>query len=102
PACPSEGRMLHRFQGLVDPFATRAGSAGAPASDAWRFILQNLRPFRGVVAASLLCCVIGAGIEVWLIGYAGRLVDRLAATAPAELWDALGPELLAVAALVLL
>ena len=45
---------------------------------------------------------IAASIEVWLIGYAGRLIDTLAATSPDRLWVDHGMELLAVAAVVLI
>ncbi|MEZ5667222.1 MAG: ABC transporter ATP-binding protein [Alphaproteobacteria bacterium] len=85
----------------VDPFKPCSANA-APPTGAWRFLAAHLRPFRGVMAASLLLAAIGATLEVWLIGYAGRLVDTLAATAPSSLWAEHGAELLGVAALVLL
>jgi ATP-binding cassette subfamily B multidrug efflux pump len=93
--------MLRRLDSLVDPFQSY-DSATPPPAGVLAFILDNLRPFRTVIAVSLVFAVIGAALEIWLIGYAGNLVDRLAATPPADLWAVLGPELLLVAAIVLL
>jgi ATP-binding cassette subfamily B multidrug efflux pump len=92
--------MLGFFARLVDPF--QPYPATTPSRDPWRFILTNLRPFRVVVGVSLAFTVLSSLLEVWLIGYAGRLVDVLAATPRAELWPRIGGELVAVAAVVLL
>ena len=92
--------MFRRFQKLADPFQSYA--AATPPDRVWPFLVQHLRPLRRVIAMSLVLAVIGAGIEVWLIGYAGTLVDTLAATSPAQLWAEHGMELLGVAALVLI
>jgi ATP-binding cassette subfamily B multidrug efflux pump len=91
--------MLHRLQGLVDPFQPHADTT--PPAAAWPFILHHLRPFRRILAVSLVFAVVGALLEVWLIGYAGSLVDRIAATAPQDLWATLGTELLLVGAIIL-
>jgi ATP-binding cassette subfamily B multidrug efflux pump len=92
--------MFRRFESLVDPFQSYPKLT--PPRDVWPFIVENLRPFRHVMAMSLVLTIIGAAIEVWLIGYTSALVDTLAATQPAQLWAAHGDELLAVAALVLI
>ncbi|GAA2545495.1 ABC transporter ATP-binding protein [Winogradskya consettensis] len=55
-----------------------------------------------MIAASVVLAAISAGIEVWLIAYAGRLVDLLGATDPGNLWRDHGRELLGAAALVLI
>jgi ATP-binding cassette, subfamily B, multidrug efflux pump len=89
-----------RFDSLVDPFRSR--DHADPPRTAWAFIFRELKPLRGVVAASFLLSVIGAGLEVWLIGYAGTLVDRLAAIPADALWARLGFELAMVGALVLI
>jgi ATP-binding cassette subfamily B multidrug efflux pump len=52
--------------------------------------------------ASLLLTVINAGIEVWLIGYVGTLVDLLSATSPSDLWATRGTELLVVALVIVI
>ena len=92
--------MLGLFENPVDPFPT--GDAPAPAAGVRRFLLKELRPLRLVVVAAVATTILCAAIEVWLIGYAGRLVDTLAVASPDTLWARHGTELLAVAALVLI
>jgi ATP-binding cassette subfamily B multidrug efflux pump len=92
--------MFCRLEKLVDPFTDNAETT--PPRGVWQFIVQNLAPFRAVIVASLVLSVIGAAIEVWLIGYSGRLVDTLAATTPDRLWADYGAELMLVAAIVLI
>jgi ATP-binding cassette subfamily B multidrug efflux pump len=58
--------MFRRLEKLVDPFTAYAETT--PPRGVWQFIVQNLAPFRAVIAASLVLSVIGAAIEVWLIG----------------------------------
>jgi ATP-binding cassette subfamily B multidrug efflux pump len=84
----------------VDPFPTADGRT--PAADVRRFLVEELRPLRPVVAAAVATTIVCAVIEVWLIGYAGRLVDTLAAGNPDTLRAEHGAELLTVAAVVLL
>ena len=90
--------MLRRFENAIDPFSE---TTGTPPPTVRRFLVREFRPLRTVVVASLVFTVISAAIEVWLIGYAGRLVDTIATTTPADLWTDHGPELIGVAALVL-
>ena len=90
--------MLRVFQTLVDPFLPD-GNAQPPAS-VWAYLIHNLRPFRWVILVSLLFTVFNAGIEVWLVGYSGTLVDTLAASSPATLWATRGLELVAVALVI--
>ncbi|MEV0646625.1 ABC transporter ATP-binding protein [Phytomonospora sp. NPDC050363] len=92
--------MFGLLENSTDPF--RAHDLRTPPDRPWRFLLDAFRPLRGVVALSVFFTVVGAGVEVWLIGFAGRLVDTLADTAPKELWAVHGTELLTVAALLLI
>ena len=92
--------MFCRFEELVDPFRDR--DEPQPSPKAWRYLLTNLRPFRTVMAISLGLTVIGAIIEIWLIGYSSRLVDNLAAARREDFWLSEGFGLLAAAALVLI
>ena len=92
--------MSGRFANLVDPFSLYA--ARTPSARPSPFIIENLKPFRWVIAGSLLLTVVSAAIEVWLIGYTSTLVDILAATSPAELWTRHGLEFVLVALVVLI
>jgi ATP-binding cassette subfamily B multidrug efflux pump len=92
--------MFRRFEELVDPFQDH--DEPQPSPKAWRYLLTNLRPFRAVMAMSLGLTVIGAIIEIWLIGYSSRLVDNLAAAHRENFWASEGFGLLAAAALVLI
>ena len=69
---------------LADPYVH--GSREAPAGSVWPYLRSHLRPLRLVLVLSLIVTALTATIEVWLIGYAGRLIDMLAETAPAEIW----------------
>ena len=91
--------MLRFLTDPIDPFTSRSSPL---LRKAWAFLLRETRPLWPVAAASLLCTLVGASIEVWLIGYSGRLVDSLTGTAPPDVWRMHGPELLAVAALLLI
>jgi ATP-binding cassette subfamily B multidrug efflux pump len=92
--------MLRFLGTLVDPFQPYDSSRPPPAT-AWAFIRAHLPAFRLPIAVSLVLTLIEAAIEVWLIGYAGRLVDRLIA-ARDGLWQGLGLELVLVVGVVLL
>ena len=92
--------MFRRFEEFVDPFQDYGELK--PSSQTWRYLITNLRPFRTVMAMSLTLTVIGAAIEIWLIGYTSQLVDNLAAARRDEFWASQGTGLLAAAALVLI
>ncbi|SDS94678.1 ABC transporter ATP-binding protein [Actinoplanes derwentensis] len=92
--------MSGLFVNSVDPFP--AGDGSTPDARAGRFVLEVFRPLRLVVVAAVVTTILAAAIEVWLIGYAGRLVDMLAAADPGTLWAGHGAELLGVAVFVTL
>ncbi|GIF69227.1 multidrug ABC transporter ATP-binding protein [Asanoa ishikariensis] len=93
--------MLGLFENSVDPFPTDDATR-PPVSTVRRFLLTEFRPLRPVVAASVTLTLLCAAIEVWLIWYAGSLVDTLAAGNPQTLWAEHGTELVTVVVLVLL
>lgn len=76
---------------LVEPYTHGpmgpAGKGGAPSSQVWPYIKSHLPPLRKVLVLSVLITIISASVEVWLIGYAGKLIDMLADTAPTEIWN---------------
>jgi ATP-binding cassette subfamily B multidrug efflux pump len=92
--------MFRLLETLVDPFQSYDNDT--PPAGAWAFVVKHLRPLRRVIAASLVFAVVSAAIEIWLIGYAGRLVDVLAATSPSQLWQERGTELVMVALIILI
>lgn len=92
--------MFRRLEDLVDPFQPH--DTCSPPEIIWRYIREHLRPFRRVIAFSLALSALSAALEVWLIFYAGRLVDTLAATSRDSFWAEHGTELLVVAVVVLI
>lgn len=91
--------MFRLFENAADPFGSDDPST--PPQRVLPYLISEFRPLRFVIAASLLTTVVSACLEVWLIGYAGRLVDTLAGADPATLWQTRGGELIAVSALIL-
>ncbi|MGJ8528305.1 ABC transporter ATP-binding protein [Maritalea sp.] len=91
--------MFRFVAGLVDPFQRYA--AVTPASGALSFILQNLRPMRRIVLICFITTIFAALIEVWLVYYAGHLIDQLVSIERTNIWQDMGGEML-LAVLVLL
>jgi ATP-binding cassette subfamily B multidrug efflux pump len=91
--------MFSFLEKLVDPF--QADGDAQPAAGVWSYLVQNLKPFRWVILASLVLTVIGSSIEVWLIGYTGTLVDTLATSSPATFFVDRGGELFLVALVII-
>ncbi|GIH02696.1 multidrug ABC transporter ATP-binding protein [Rhizocola hellebori] len=92
--------MFRLFENAVNPFAS--DDPTTPPRRVLPYLIAEFRPLRKVIAISLLTTVIAACLEVWLIGYAGRLVDALAEADPATLWQTHGVEFIAVGTLILL
>jgi ATP-binding cassette subfamily B multidrug efflux pump len=88
------------FENLVDPYVPYA-ETDRPPTRLWPFMRAYARPFHAVFALTAVMSVVVAAVEVWLIGYLGRLVDTLAETVPGEVWRIHGTELLLVALLIL-
>jgi ATP-binding cassette subfamily B multidrug efflux pump len=91
--------MFRGLESLIDPFRPYSG---APANTVWPFIRAHLKPAAPVLVASLVLALVGAGIEVWLIGYSGRLIDLLAASGPQQFWAQHGTGLIGAALIVLI
>lgn len=70
---------------LVDPFVH--GDGAPPEATVWPYLRSHLRPLRGVILLSLLMTAMAASVEVWLISYAGRLIDMLVDSSPAAIWQ---------------
>lgn len=91
--------MFRFFENLVDPYVDYA-ETDTPPRRLWPFLRAYMQPFRKVFALAGIMSVVVAVIELWLIYYMGRLVDRLSGD-PATVWRDYGPELIAVAAFIL-
>ena len=92
-------RFFRMFETTADPYFLQREPL---SQNVWRFLWQNLRPLRKPILFSLILTVIAVSIEVWLIAFAGRLIDLLTATDPAQLWAEHGMMLLGVAAIILI
>jgi ATP-binding cassette subfamily B multidrug efflux pump len=87
------------FENLVDPYVAYE-ETDRPPTRLWPFMRAYARPFHKVFAVTAVMSVIVASVEIWLIGYLGRLVDTLSSTTPGEVWQVHGYELLLVALLI--
>lgn len=85
---------------LVDPYV-EAATLHTPPQHVWPYMRMHLRPLRLVLLFSLIATILTAAIEVWLISFAGQLIDMLAETAPDLIWQEYGPTLLGAAVAVL-
>ncbi len=92
--------LFRWLENLADPFQPYAEAT--PPKGAWPFVFSLLTPFRRIIAFSLTMTLVTVAIEIWLIGYAGRLVDTLATTSPGQLWASHGVELVLVALVILI
>lgn len=92
--------MFRFFENLVDPYQAYDEKAPTPAR-LGPFLRDMLRPFNRVAVLIILFVGLGALIDVWMIYYAGRVVDLLSETSPGEVFRTHGLELAAIAAFVL-
>ncbi|WP_370373618.1 ABC transporter ATP-binding protein [Catenulispora sp. GP43] len=94
--------MFRLLENSADPFRPDRHNPGTPPAAARRFLTREFRPLRTVVLFALATTVASAAIEVWLIGYAGRLVDVLTATSRDRFWPEHGRGLVLAAVLVVI
>lgn len=93
-------RLTKGVLNLVDPYEN--DHPAAPKPTVWPYLRANLYPMRKVLVLSVILTILAAAIEIWLISYAGRLIDTLAETSPSDIWSVHGIELTAAALLVLI
>ena len=84
---------------LVQPYSS---TDEAPFADVWRFLKSHLPPIKKALILSLVVTILAAAIEVWLISYAGTLIDTLAVTPRENIMQSHGFELLMAAVILLL
>ncbi len=92
-------RITRFFMNAVNPYQL---STAPPDDRVWPYLKSHLWPLRRIIAASVIVTAVAASVEVWLIQYAGQVIDILASSSPRQLWEAQGAGLLAAALVVLL
>jgi ABC-type multidrug transport system, ATPase and permease components len=94
-------RLYPVAEEAVDPFGPYDESQ-PPPERLVPFLLRHLAPLNRVLALAMVFGLLTAAVETTLIYYAGRIVDLLAGTDPADLLRDRGLELFAAALFVLL
>lgn len=92
-------KVTRFFLNATDPYDL---TDAKPHSEVWPYLKSHFKPMRGVLFASVLLTVMAAAVEVWLIQYAGKIIDTLVASSPASFWQTEGLGLLGAALIVLL
>ena len=91
--------MFRFFESLADPYCAYAPEDRPPQALA-AFVMRYVRPFQGLFVLAALTSILSAAIELALIWAMGWVVDILSGD-PAQVWDAHGPTLIALAVFVL-
>jgi ATP-binding cassette subfamily B multidrug efflux pump len=94
-------RLTKFFLNLCDPYAPHIANR-EPANQVWPYIRASLRPIRIILILSVISTLIAASIEVWLISYAGQLIDKLAETPKEDIWSIHGNGLFLAAMIILI
>lgn len=84
---------------LVDPYTS---TNLPPSAKVWPYVKSHLYPMRVVLVLSVVVTILAAAIEVWLISYAGTLIDTLTETNGEDLFAAHGVQLVFAAVMLLL
>ncbi len=92
-------RITRFFMNAVDPYQL---SDAPPERSVWPYLKSHLWPLRRVLVVSVVVTALAASVEVWLIQYAGQVIDILASSSPRQLWETQGAGLLAAALVVFL
>ncbi len=91
-------RVTRGVLNLANPYT---GADRPPEGGVWAYIWSNLKPLRVVLALSLVSTAVAAGLEVWLISFAGELIDLISETDPSQIWELHGTSLMIAAAIIL-
>ncbi len=92
--------MFRFFEGLVDPY-TAYQENDTPPKQLYPFLREYAEPFKRIFLITGLASIVIAGVEIWLLGYIGRLVDTLSSGTPAQVWERYGTEFILVAVFIL-
>jgi ATP-binding cassette subfamily B multidrug efflux pump len=92
-------RITRYFLNVINPYDLSGKSVETAV---WPYLKSHLKPLRPAIIVSVTVTIIAAGIEVWLIQYAGQIIDTLAASDREQFWQNHGVGLLIAALLVVL
>ena len=92
--------MFRYFEGLVDPY-TAYQETDTPPKRLYPFLRLYAEPFKRILLTAGIASVVIAGVEIWLLGYVGRLVDTMSSGPPAQVWARYGTEFILVALFIL-
>ncbi|EBA14162.1 ABC transporter ATP-binding protein [Roseobacter sp. CCS2] len=92
--------MFRFFEGLVDPYVPYK-ETDTPPQRLYPFLREYAEPFKKVFWVTGISSIVIAIVEIWLLGYLGRLVDILSDGTPAQVWADSGGEFIVVAVLIL-
>ena len=71
-----------------------------PSRKIWPYMKSHLKPLRAIIIGSVVCTILAATIEVWLIQYAGQIIDLLSEHSPQEIWQKEGVNFAIAAAII--
>ncbi len=91
-------RITRFFLNATDPYDL---SETAPHSEVWPYLKSHFKPMRAVLIASVFVTVLAASVEVWLIQYAGKIIDKMVASSPSTFWEDEGFAVMGAALLVI-
>jgi ATP-binding cassette subfamily B multidrug efflux pump len=91
-------RITRFFLNATDPYDL---SETAPHSEVWPYLKSHFKPMRAVLIASVFVTVLAASVEVWLIQYAGKIIDKMVASSPSTFWEDEGLAVMGAALLVI-
>ncbi len=92
--------MFRFFENLVDPYQPY-DDEDTPPNRVAPFLWNYLKPFKSVIIWITLATIVVGLLEIFLIYYAGRVVDLMEASTPATVLKDHGWELFAVAIFIL-
>lgn len=92
--------MFKFFENLVDPYCDYP-ETDTPPTKLWPFLWDYSQPFKRVFWVAGIMSIVVATVEIFLIGYMGRIVDVLGGE-PAQVWAEYGTEFILMALFILL
>lgn len=84
---------------LVKPYSS---TDVPPSPQAFQYLRSHFEPLKVVLFLSVVFTLVAASIEVWMISFAGELIDTLTDTSRTELWKEHSAKLIFAAVMLLL